>query len=45
MATMKKVHGFQGKTILAKHIPTILPPLTPEESLETTWVANYPRIG
>jgi magnesium chelatase family protein len=27
-----------GKTMLAKRIPTILPPLTPEESLETTRV-------
>ena len=27
-----------GKTMLAKRLPTILPPLTPEESLETTRV-------
>src|SRR5438552_39368 len=25
-----------GKTLLAKRLPTILPPLTPAESLETT---------
>jgi len=27
-----------GKTMLAKRLPTVLPPLTPEESLETTRV-------
>jgi magnesium chelatase family protein len=32
-----------GKTMLARRLPTILPPLTPEESLETTRV--YSALG
>ncbi len=32
-----------GKTMLAKRLPTILPPLTPEEALETTRV--YSAMG
>jgi magnesium chelatase family protein len=32
-----------GKTMLARRLPTILPPLTPDESLETTRV--YSAIG
>jgi magnesium chelatase family protein len=33
-----------GKTLLAKRLPTILPPLTPAESLETTRIF-YSRDG
>jgi predicted ATPase with chaperone activity len=29
-----------GKTLLAKRLPTILPPLTPAESLETTRISS-----
>ena len=32
-----------GKTMLAKRMPTILPPLTPEESIETTRI--YSAVG
>jgi len=32
-----------GKTMLSKRLPTILPPLTPEESLETTRL--YSALG
>lgn len=32
-----------GKTMLARRLPTILPPLTPEESLETTRI--YSALG
>jgi magnesium chelatase family protein len=32
-----------GKTMLARRLPTILPPLTPEESLETTRI--YSAVG
>ena len=32
-----------GKTLLAKRLPTILPPLTPAESLETTRI--YHAMG
>lgn len=32
-----------GKTMLSKRLPTILPPLTPEESLETTRI--YSALG
>src|SRR5262245_47257830 len=32
-----------GKTMLAKRLPTILPPLTPDESLETTRI--YSALG
>jgi magnesium chelatase family protein len=32
-----------GKTLLAKRLPTILPPLTPAESLETTRI--YSAMG
>ena len=32
-----------GKTLLAERLPTILPPLTPAESLETTRI--YTRDG
>ena len=32
-----------GKTLLAKRLPTILPPLTPSESLETTRI--YSAMG
>jgi magnesium chelatase family protein len=32
-----------GKTMLAKRLPTILPPLTPAESLETTRI--YSALG
>ncbi len=32
-----------GKTMLARRVPTILPPLTPEESLETTRI--YSAMG
>jgi magnesium chelatase family protein len=32
-----------GKTLLAKRLPTILPPLTPHESLETTRI--YSAMG
>jgi magnesium chelatase family protein len=27
-----------GETLLAKGLPTILPPLTPAECLETIWI-------
>ena len=29
-----------GKTLLAKRLPTILPPLTPADSLETTRISS-----
>src|SRR6478672_1740873 len=32
-----------GKTMLARRLPTVLPPLTPEESLETTRI--YSALG
>lgn len=32
-----------GKTMLARRLPTILPPLTPSESLETTRI--YSALG
>ena len=32
-----------GKTMLARRLPTILPPLTPDESLETTRI--YSAVG
>jgi hypothetical protein len=32
-----------GKTMLARRLPTILPPLTPPESLETTRI--YSALG
>src|SRR4051812_49915078 len=32
-----------GKTMLARRLPTIFPPLTPEESLETTRI--YSAVG
>src|SRR5439155_17399741 len=32
-----------GKTLLAKRLPTIMPPLTPAESLETTRI--YSEMG
>jgi len=34
----RPTYTVSGKTMLAKRLPTILPPLTPEESLETTRV-------
>jgi magnesium chelatase family protein len=35
-----------GKTMLPRRLPTILPPLTPEESLETTWIySGLGRLG
>ena len=35
--------GPTGKTLLAKRLPTILPPLTPAESLQTTRI--YSAMG